>query len=198
MNTPAHVVFSLALMGRRNARTYPIAITAGALLPDLAMFGFYAWQRFQGVSESAIWGEKYYLSGWQSFFDTFNSLPLIAIGLVFTVWRGWKFATMLLISMAVHCLIDLPVHHDDAHRHFFPFSEYRFFSPVSYWDPQHFGNYVLTVEIVLTLILGGYLWVSSRATANAPQANALRLILVLALAAYAFFMAFAWLTWSAL
>lgn len=100
--------------------------------------------------------------------------------------------------MAVHCLIDLPVHHDDAHRHFFPFSEYRFFSPVSYWDPQHFGNYVLTVEIVLTLILGGYLWVSSCATANAPQANALRLILVLALAAYAFFMAFAWLTWSAL
>jgi len=37
--------------------------------------------------------------------------------------------------MALHALFDFPLHHDDGHRHFWPFSEFRFDSPVSYWDP---------------------------------------------------------------
>lgn len=52
------------------------------------------------------------------------------------------------MSMVFHSLGDLPVHHDDAHRHFFPFSDYRLISPISYWDPQHYGRIVAGVEVL--------------------------------------------------
>ena len=55
------------------------------------------------------------------------------------------------VSMATHCLADLPLHNDDAHRHFFPLSDWRFESPVSYWDPRHSGAYVAAAEIAMVL-----------------------------------------------
>jgi hypothetical protein len=48
--------------------------------------------------------------------------------------------------MLLHSLGDLPLHHDDAHRHFFPFLDWRFSSPVSYWDPEHHGQWVSLIE----------------------------------------------------
>jgi len=44
------------------------------------------------------------------------------------------------------------VHNDDAHRHFFPFSNYRFISPFSYWDRNHYGSIVSFVEMLLVLL----------------------------------------------
>ena len=58
---------------------------------------------------------------------------------------------ILCLSMVGHSLLDLPVHNDDAHRHFFPFSNYRFISPFSYWDPNHYGRIVAFVEMALVL-----------------------------------------------
>ena len=55
--------------------------------------------------------------------------------------------------MAVHCVTDLLVHREDAHAHFFPLSSWRFVSPVSYWDPRHYGAVVGLVELVL--VFGG-------------------------------------------
>jgi hypothetical protein len=55
----------------------------------------------------------------------------------------------LFASMVLHSLGDLPIHHDDAHRHFFPFSEYCFISPISYWDPRYHGTIVSLVEILM-------------------------------------------------
>ena len=54
--------------------------------------------------------------------------------------------------MVLHSLLDLPVHNDDAHRHFFPLSNYRFISPISYWDPNHYGGIVSVVELLLVLL----------------------------------------------
>ena len=48
-------------------------------------------------------------------------------------------------------LCDLPVHHNDGHRHFLPISNWRFESPVSYWDPAHFGVIFATLELVLAV-----------------------------------------------
>lgn len=62
----------------------------------------------------------------------------------------------LVISMLIHCLCDLPLHHDDGHRHFFPLSDFRFESPVSYWDPAHYGDWFLKFEFAFVAI--GTLW----------------------------------------
>ena len=56
-------------------------------------------------------------------------------------------------SMAVHCAVDFLVHREDAHAHFFPVSSWRFVSPVSYWDPRHYGSFVGVVELLL--VFGG-------------------------------------------
>ena len=66
------------------------------------------------------------------------------------------------ISMVMHSLLDLPVHNDDAHRHFFPFSDYRFISPFSYWDVNHYGAIVAFVEMSLVLASTVYLFSAFR------------------------------------
>ncbi|MFQ5719233.1 MAG: hypothetical protein ACE5IK_06765 [Acidobacteriota bacterium] len=149
MNTPAHAIVNLALLGRRRASRLQAAVLAGAVLPDLPMIVFYLHEKIVvGTSETAIWGQIYWQQGWQDLFDTFHSLPLVALGML-AAWRmrarTWFF---LLASMALHSLGDLPLHHDDAHRHFFPFSNWRFASPISYWDPRHHGRIMAPVEFL--------------------------------------------------
>jgi hypothetical protein len=141
MNTPAHAIINLALLGRGDAERSRGWILAGAVLPDVPMFGFYLWQRLVvGEPESRIWGALYFEPDWQTFFDWFNSIPLAGLGCL-VAWRlGHHGLAWLFASVALHCAIDLPLHHDDAHRHFLPVSGWRFESPVSYWDPAHLGS----------------------------------------------------------
>ena len=140
MNTPAHVVLNLLVVGR-GGRTQPwLPVLLGAVVPDLPMVVFYGVERgLLGTPEPVIWGEAYFADGWQLFIDAFNSLPLVLVGLL-VAWRTRSVPLQLFfLSMGLHAVTDLLVHHDDAHRHFLPFSAWRFRSPVSYWDPQHFG-----------------------------------------------------------
>ncbi len=153
MNTPAHLVLSALLLGRGERRGLWLPITAGALLPDLPMVGFYAYQRVVLENpERTIWSQIYFEPGWQVFFDLFNSLPLIAIGLL-VAWRfrsrAW-FAFFL--SIGLHCIVDLVVHHDDAHAHLFPISSWHFRSPVSYWDPRFYGQIFAVAEAAFVLV----------------------------------------------
>ena len=151
MNTPAHVVFSLSLLGHSNAQRYAIAIAVGALMRDLLMVVFYGYQKTLGVPEHIIWQEAYFSAGWQNGFDLFNSIPLLFLCALLS-WKHYRSWAMMFASMIIHCLIDLPVHHDDGHRHFFPFSDFRFQSPLSYWDPKHYGGLVSSVEVTLVLV----------------------------------------------
>jgi len=82
----------------------------------------------------------------------FHSIPLAGIGWLIAYYLGWPSVQILFISMILHSLGDLPVHNDDAHRHFFPFSNYRFISPFSYWDRNHYGSIVSLVEMLLVLL----------------------------------------------
>ena len=149
MNTPAHVVINLSILGREEKAGTIAPVVAGALLPDLPMMVFYAYAKIlRGIPEQVIWSQTYHTGGWQIFFDLFNSLPIIALGYVGTRMAGAKRFAVMFASMAAHCLGDLLLHHDDAHRHLYPFSNWRFNSPVSYWDPQHFGNIAGPLEAV--------------------------------------------------
>lgn len=154
MNTPTHVVLNALVLGHGRWRPHWLAITGGALVPDLPMVVFYLYERIVlGTPERVIWSTRYFDPGWQTFIDVFNALPLIALG-AFVAWRA-RASTWLAFfaSMAVHCVIDLLVHREDAHAHFFPLSSWRFVSPVSYWDPRHYGAVVGLVELVL--VFGG-------------------------------------------
>lgn len=161
MNTPAHVVVNLAVLGRKDRAGIIAAVLCGALLPDVPMILFYGYAKLAaGIPEAQIWSTTYHLPQWQAFFDFFNSLPLIAAGYLIARVAGAKRSALLFASMALHCLSDLLLHHDDAHRHLFPFSDWRFRSPVSYWDPQHYGHILGPLEAVV--VLAGCMWLLKR------------------------------------
>ena len=64
------------------------------------------------------------------FFDCFNSLPFIGMGFLVALRVKSRAGQLVCLSMLLHVFGDLPLHHDDGHRHFFPFSDWRFESPV--------------------------------------------------------------------
>ncbi len=86
--------------------------------------------------------------------------------------RRW-WSTFLLFCL-VHALIDIATHHDDGPLLLFPFDwSTRFLSPVSYWDPRHFGRPFLLFEATLDLVIAGWLlaprwkaWRSERAAVS--------------------------------
>jgi hypothetical protein len=159
MNTPAHVALSLLILGRPDTAPILWPVIGGALLPDLPIMGFYWVEKvLRNTPERIIWTEAYYQPGWQNLIDVFNSLPLMGLGLGICLSMRYTPGILLFVSMILHILGDLPLHHDDAHRHFFPFSDWRFISPVSYWDPRHHEQVVTVLEILGVLVSCGILF----------------------------------------
>ena len=100
-------------------------------------------------------------------------------GFALIAWRlRQPAARIFFASMALHCLMDLPLHHDDAHRHFLPLSTWRFRSPISYWDPRHFGSLVAGAELLGVLA-------GSIVLARPPNPRSVRVTAVAVLASYA-------------
>ncbi len=159
MNTPGHAIVSLAGLGRGQSAVIQRWILAGSILPDAPMFLFYVIVRFiQGHPEDLIWNSLYFQPGWQALFDSFNSVPLVLLFVLIARWAGRPGPMYLGLSMLVHFVLDLPLHHDDGHRHLYPLSMWRFDSPVSYWDPAHFGHIMAPVEMLLVAGLSVILW----------------------------------------
>lgn len=153
MNTPAHVILNLLCIGRRDSSNVLTPVIVGAVLPDAPMFLFYFVEKvIRQTPEQVIWRQSYYQSHWQNFIDLFNSLPLMFIGVLIAGWIGSRVGLLLFSSMMLHVAGDLPLHHDDAHRHFFPISNWRFESPVSYWDSKHYGDIVSVLEILVVVV----------------------------------------------
>ncbi len=153
MNTPAHVMINLLCLGRQDEARVLTPVILGALLPDVPMFIFYFVEKvIRSTSERVIWSQAYHQSGWQNFIDLFHSLPLMGLGISLSYWGSSKIGVLFFASMVLHVAGDLPLHHDDGHRHFFPLSNWRFSSPLSYWDPRHYGHIVGVLEILAVIV----------------------------------------------
>jgi hypothetical protein len=153
MKTPSHAIINLALLGRTQNSELNLLIVTGGILPDIPIFLFYFWAKYIArLPEATIWSKAYYEPFVQNIVALFHSIPLAGIGWLIAYYLGWPSVQILFISTILHSLGDLPVHNDDAHRHFFPFSNYRFISPISYWDRKHYGSIVSLVEMLLVLL----------------------------------------------
>ena len=159
MNTPAHAIINLLILSRNPTQKKTVAIISGAVIPDLVIIVFYAWHLLIGTAEQQIWSVEYYNPVWQAWIDSFNSIPVFLIAALIC----WKTKSYLLLaffcSLLLHSFGDLPLHHDDAHRHFFPFLEWRFISPVSYWNPDYHGQWIAILEFLAVLGASIYLWI---------------------------------------
>ena len=162
MNTPAHAVINLLLLtrkpGHNNSHQRSAAIIAGALLPDLVIIVFYAWHLLLGTPEFQIWSVEYYRPTWQAWIDSFNSIPLIGLAMLISGKIRHYLLLAFFSSMLLHAFGDLPLHQDDAHRHFFPLSDWRFASPVSYWDPAHHGHWASLIEFTSVIAAASFMY----------------------------------------
>lgn len=83
-------------------------------------------------------------------------LILLYAGIGYALWKrnnSWG-ATVFwfALSCLLHTAIDIPLHYDDGPLVFFPFDwNTRFYSPLSYWDPRHYGIPVAIAEHLLIL-----------------------------------------------
>lgn len=189
VNTPAHLMVNLAVLGAHRPPREQVTIVLAAVLPDVPMFGFYAVEKLLWhVPEARIW-DDYFQANWQHLFDAAHSVPLMVIGFLAAYTYRSNVGMIFCLSLLLHVAGDLPLHHDDAHRHFFPLSDWRFESPVSYWDPRHFGQLMSGLEVLAVVSCGG--WVLTTSTWMGS-----RIIAGLIVTCYAGFLAYAYTVWG--
>lgn len=169
MMSQTHVLLSAAAFTKPGAPVRNSAALLGAILPDASIYVMLAILQFQGVEQQRIWDEIYWQEPWQFFSAVSNSFPLFLTIALIGLMMQWfartpvtEFASVFLsalgLSALLHLSFDFPVHAEDAHRHFWPVTDWRFFSPLSYWDSDHFGDYVRLVEALLVATASIVLW----------------------------------------
>lgn len=168
MNTQTHLLVAAAIFAKPDQRGRNTALIIGALLPDIAIFGLFAWAMMAGVPQNELWGRIYFSEPMLTLTAIGNSAPLYAaIAVVGWFWAKARQGddiptlpalTVLALAALTHLAGDLPVHVDDAHPHFWPLTDWRFRSPVSYWDNAHHGRAFGVFEAALGIALAALLF----------------------------------------
>lgn len=165
MMTNTHMLLAGGLVARPGLSRPLLALAwFGGLFPDLGVIVMVAWSRITGVGLGNLWRSPdglYWQEPWQSVSAILNSIPLYSLILVagIVLWRAGRWPGLAKVLMVfgaatlLHVLCDLPVHTDDAHVHFWPFTDWRFHSPVSYYQRDHFGQWVGLFELGLGVAL---------------------------------------------
>lgn len=168
VNTQTHVLLALALFSKRKSPSRNWAVFAGAMATDLFIYVglvYYGLMSGDGrvVERIGHYFNAIYFQPHMQFWSALsNSLPIYAgLAIIGYILRKQKWAYLLLffgLAAFSQSLIDLPVHADDAHRHFWPLSNWRFISPISYWDPAYYGRIVGQLDNLLGMICIAVLW----------------------------------------
>lgn len=166
MQSQTHVLLALALLSKIDARRRNLTIFVGALIPDAFTYVAWAYYTLNGNSQTHIRDVLYFQNPTQFWDALFNSIPVF-LTVTLCGWlamRSVKYSQWgLLICVfglgaLVHILTDFPVHASDAHRHFWPLSDWRFYSPVSYWEGDHHAGLGTLCEAALGIVVALVLW----------------------------------------
>jgi len=170
MLTTTHMLVGAAALSRpyHGARQI-MAAWVGGFFPDASVFAMVAVSRMTGMGAANLWRAPegmYWQQPWQLFSAVSNSMPiyitLIAAGYFWRRFRPEHASAALMIMLfggaaLLHVMLDFPVHTDDAHVHFWPFTDWRFHSPVSYYRRSQYGDIVGAIELVVGVGLAIYL-----------------------------------------
>lgn len=159
MYTPTHLIFGMAVFGRKDAPKVTAAALAGALVPDLSLCLLTGTHLLiLGTDPQVVFGEMYFSDAWQSIFRIDNSFIVwgVVLALGLALRRTWVIA--LAGAALLHIGLDFPLHHDDGRAHFWPISNWIFESPVSYWDPAHYGSILTPIELLVFWGVCVWLW----------------------------------------
>lgn len=172
MNTPAHMALGLAVLGREGRRGDWIAILAGALLPDFLLL----LRAVTGAPTGPL-------------VPVFESIPVYAIVLLVALFTRVRWLALLAGAALIHVLTDLPVHASDARAHFWPLTDAVWQSPLSFWDANHHGALIGTLEGVIFAVCLAVIWQRCDAT---WQKTLAAVFAVVYLAAFVHFVGHVW------
>jgi len=166
VQTQTHVLLALTLLSKKDTPRRNRAIVAGSLIPDAFIYLIWVWYSLTGSSQSQIWNVHYFQNPTQFYDALFNSIPLYLVitvtGLFLAKAESRRQLGQLIIVFGLAALLhigfDIPVHASDAHRHFWPISDWRFYSRFSYWEADHHATLVTCLEGLLGLVLCFVLW----------------------------------------
>ena len=166
MRTFSHALVTAAIgRGAGTSRGALSAFVAGSVIPDMPLMLLAA----LSMLSSPSWDE-----GMQRMHATYeidalwialHNLPhsLIALGLLALVMFGFRQQRWAVLTLwfaagaALHSVIDIFTHAGDGPMFLYPLSTFRFDSPVSYWDPAHYGRVFTVFEYSLDALLILYL-----------------------------------------
>lgn len=151
MNTPTHMLAAAALLSRKRQPGRNTAVLLGAIVPDLSIFVLFGWARANGIPQHEIWTSLYWQEPWQTISAISNSFPIWSLLLVIGLATRQHLVTVLAAAVLIHLALDFPVHASDAHKHFWPLTDWRFHSPLSYWDTNHHSRIVMLAELMLCI-----------------------------------------------
>ncbi len=158
MNTPAHLLFGLAVFGRADRPKVTAAAVAGAFAPDASLYimtGVSIWGL--GIPAERVFRELYYSDAWQLVFAIDNSFILWGIAFLLALRARALWAVAFTGAALLHLAFDFPLHTHDARAHFWPITMWRFEGPISYWD--HGAHAGIVGPIVAAMCLGATLYV---------------------------------------
>ena len=159
MNTPAHLIFGATAFGNKAQPWTTAAAILGALAPDVSLYVMAGWQLvILGTDPNIVFRVMYYSDAWQSVFAVDNSFLIWGALLGFALWLRRPVFVAFAGAGLLHLALDFPLHNDDARMHFWPLTDWKFISPVSYWDPRHYGGVVGMIEIIASLVCLVILW----------------------------------------
>jgi hypothetical protein len=163
MNTPAHLILGAAAFGKPSARGVTWAAIAGAFAPDLSLYVMVAVSIFLlGHSPELVFGQFYYGDAWQQVFAIDNSFIFWGLGCAVAIWRKSAWAVAFTAAALLHLALDFPLHNHDARMHFWPITDWKFISPVSYWQGARGGDTVGAIELALSAACLVYLFRAHR------------------------------------
>ncbi|WP_298856110.1 hypothetical protein [uncultured Ruegeria sp.] len=172
MFTQTHLLVGAAVFARPGNRTVALAGLIGALVPDTDVWAMFVIERLRGASGCEVFHYRYWEQPWTTLQILLNSIPayltlitLSVVGLLVPALLPRKVVLLVMIfasSALLHVGADFLLHHEDARSQWMPFTNWIYRSPVSYWDPRHYGQYFLIFEIGLGLALAILIGLRSR------------------------------------
>lgn len=167
MRTFSHALVT-AVIGRKAEveRGSLVAFVVGSVLPDLPVGVLTIVANLQASDMgAAMVAMDRALSS--SFWLTLHNVPhslvvmgaLSLLGYVFSKRRWARWLLWYAAGATLHIVFDIFTHATDGPLFLYPLSQLRFSSPVSYWDPVHYGQaftlfeYLLDFGLVLYLLL---------------------------------------------
>ena len=172
MRTFSHAIVA-ATIGKKAeiGRGSLLAFIVGSVLPDapIGVLTLLAIVNTPDMSSAMTYMDRAYTSSplWIALHNTPHSFVVMGLlsvlGYVLIRKRWGRWLLWYAAGATLHIVIDIATHAGDGPMFLYPLSDYRFDSPVSYWDPAYYGRAFTAFEYLLDAILLAYLFISYRA-----------------------------------